>query len=139
MGVVCWVQVDGGVNPSPSPDVPIKHEVLQAAYVAAGTAGAPDSAGPARIALRAPSPNPSRGPTRFTFTTTACSTVTLAIYDVAGRRVAVLFDGIVERGDHDVEWDGRDVAGHLVSSGIYLVRLSRPGCETAARRIVLVR
>lgn len=32
LGVVCWIQKDGGVNPSPSPNIPSRHEVLQAAY-----------------------------------------------------------------------------------------------------------
>jgi hypothetical protein len=35
MGVVCWIQKDGGVNPSPSPNIPSRHQVLQAAYVGA--------------------------------------------------------------------------------------------------------
>jgi hypothetical protein len=33
LGVVCWIQKDGGINPGPSPNIPSRHEVLQAAYV----------------------------------------------------------------------------------------------------------
>jgi hypothetical protein len=139
MGVVSWVQVDGGVNPSPSPDVPIKHEVLQAAYVGAATAGVTDSAGPSRIALLPPSPNPTRGPTKLAFSTRARAAVTLAVYDVAGRRLSVLFDGIAEPGDHEVGWDGRDAAGRPVSSGIYFAGLSSDGTGAVTRKLVLIR
>jgi hypothetical protein len=139
MGVVCWVQVEGGVNPSPSPDVPVKHEVLQATYVAAGTAVVPDSGGPPRLALRAPAPNPSRGPVRLAFSATAHAVATLSVHDAAGRRVAVPFDGAVEPGDHEAPWDGRDASGSRVSSGVYFARLSAEGAEPVARKIVLVR
>jgi hypothetical protein len=139
MGVVCWVQRDGGVNPSPSPDVPIKHEVLQAAYAPAAVAGVPGHPAGARIALRAPAPNPSAGPIRVAFSTDARGAFTLAVYDVAGRRVAVLFDGVKEPGDHDAVWDGRDARGRRLPSGIYFVRLSSGESRAATRRTVLIR
>ncbi len=139
MGVVCWVQQDGGSNPSPSPDVPSKHEVLQAAYAPAAATGVHGPPAEATAVLSAPAPTPSRGPTLLAFSTAARGAVTLAVYDVGGRRVAVLFDGIADPGDHDVVWDGRDVNGRRASSGIYFARLSHEGSEAATRKIVLVR
>lgn len=139
MGVVSWVQVDGGVNPSPSPDVPIKHEVLQAAYAPAVAAGVPEAAASAGIALLPPTPNPSRGPTRLAFSTGARAAVRLAVYDVAGRLVAVPFDQAVEPGVHDALWNGLDEAGRHAASGIYFVRLSGDRGEAVTRKVVLVR
>lgn len=138
MGVVCWIQRDGGVNPSPSPDVPIKHEVLQAAYAPAATTGVPDPTAAAAVLL-APAPNPSTGSTRVTFSAAARGAFTLAVYDVAGRRVAVLFDGVAEPGDREVIWDGRDAEGRRSPSGIYFARLSCEGTGVATRKVVLVR
>lgn len=139
MGVLSWVQVDGGINPSPSPDVPIKHEVLQAAYVATAIAGVPGPVAGTRTALHAPAPNPSRGRTWLGFSTTARADIKLAVYDAAGRRVAVLFDGVAEPGDHGVAWDGHDATGRRASSGIYFARLASEGVQAVTRKIVLIR
>jgi hypothetical protein len=139
MGVVSWVQIDGGTNPSPSPDVPVKHEVLQAAYVAAGATGVSDPALSRRVALSAPRPNPFRGAARLAFSTLDRAAVVVTVHDVAGRGVAVLLDGVVEAGDHDVVWDGRGGTGRPVSSGIYFVRLSSDGAQPVTRKVVLVR
>lgn len=62
------------------------------------------------------------------FTTIQCSMpqagpVTLAINDVAGRRVRTLLDGAVGAGDWSFVWDGRDDAGRAVASGVYFYRL----------------
>jgi hypothetical protein len=32
MGVACWVQIAGGSDPSPSPSIPVLHQVLQSAF-----------------------------------------------------------------------------------------------------------
>jgi hypothetical protein len=64
--------------------------------------------------------------------------VSLAIYDVAGRRVATLYDGRATAGDHSVRWDGRDGSGRRVASGVYFSRLSVDGW-TASRKMVLLK
>ena len=48
---------------------------------------------------------------------------TVEIYDLQGRRVRVLVDGIHDPGYYLIPWDGRDAAGHDLGSGIYLCRL----------------
>lgn len=55
--------------------------------------------------------------------------VELAIFDLAGRRVATLARGVFEPGAYSKRWEGRDDRGRLVGSGIYLYRL-RVGKET---------
>ena len=47
----------------------------------------------------------------------------MAVFDVAGRRVATLAAGYVEPGDHEITWYGRDEDGAEMSPGVYLVRL----------------
>ena len=64
--------------------------------------------------------------------------VTLAIYDVAGRRVRELAGGTWTAGDHDVVWDGRDARGRASASGVYFARLVTPE-RTETRSLVLVR
>ncbi len=55
----------------------------------------------------------------------------VAVYDVAGRRVATLIDEPIAEGYHETTWDGRDAAGARVQSGIYFIRLATPyGTDT---------
>jgi len=58
--------------------------------------------------------------------------VELAVFDVAGHRVATLVDGFVPVGTHEVTWDG-DTA-----SGVYFARLVADS-GTALEKVVLVR
>ena len=50
--------------------------------------------------------------------------VELAVFDLAGRAVGVIYDGLATSGRFAVEWDGRTPGGSLVPPGSYLVRLT---------------
>lgn len=50
--------------------------------------------------------------------------VELAVFDLAGRAVGVLYDGPATSGRFAVKWDGRTPGGRLVPPGSYLVRLT---------------
>ena len=64
--------------------------------------------------------------------------VRLAIYDLAGRRLRALFDGVVASGHAVAEWDGRDDHGAAVPPGVYLARAERAGA-TWTRRVLRLR
>ncbi len=64
--------------------------------------------------------------------------VRLEIFDIGGRRVAELVNAPQEAGEHRLIWDGRDDTGHVLSSGIYLYRLS-VGEDVLTRKLVLAR
>ena len=64
--------------------------------------------------------------------------VMLEVYDVSGRRVRELWRGDAVRGEHRMEWDGRDGEGRLLSSGVYFLRLEGMGMR-AVGKMVLVR
>ncbi len=93
---------------------------------------------PARTAFASVSPNPSPGGLRVAFTLARPGRVSLAVFDLAGRRVRELFDETREAGVHRVAWDGRDAAGHAVPAGLYVLRLDAPG-TIATRRVTIVR
>lgn len=63
-------------------------------------------------------PNPIRGNVDFRFSIFDSRSVSLKIYDIQGREVAVLLDQKLPAGEHVVRWD---VAG--LPAGIYLYRL----------------
>jgi flagellar hook capping protein FlgD/thermolysin metallopeptidase-like protein len=93
--------------------------------------------GPGALALSAPVPNPSAGRTRFGFTLPEAGGAAVRVYDIEGRLVRTLWQGALGAGAHSLEWDGRDQAGHSISSGAYFVRLEQGGRE-AVRAVVRV-
>ena len=64
--------------------------------------------------------------------------VHLAIYDVRGRLVRTLVDGVASAGKKLITWNGRDKSGKSVTSGVYFGRLTA-GKETMSKKLVLIR
>jgi len=64
--------------------------------------------------------------------------VQVSVYDIASRRIATLLNGHLSAGEHRVVWDGRDDAGNMVASGVYIYRL-QAGEFVANRKMLLVR
>lgn len=89
-----------------------------------------ESDSPAPSLMLASVPNPFSGKTEVRYTLPAACGLSLAVFDVAGRRVRTLVEGRQEAGPHSVSWDGSDKAGRTVSSGVYFIRL-----ETADRMV----
>ena len=84
-------------------------------------------------------PNPFNPTTRIVFSIERDGPVTLAIYDIAGRRVRVLANAErMEAGPHTFSWDGLDDGGRRVSSGVYVCRMQAGG-QSSAMKMVLLR
>lgn len=83
-------------------------------------------------------PNPFNANTAITYNLDNESSVDLAIYDLAGRKVAQLVDDIQGAGNHQVVWNGHDMNEREVSTGIYFYRLEASG-QTQTRRMVLLK
>ncbi len=90
-------------------------------------------------ALRlAASPNPASGAMRFAMTLPRAGHVSLAIYDLTGRRVATLVKGERAAGSHRVVWDGIASDGRAAAAGVYLARLVQ-GSEVKSLRVLRLR
>ena len=79
-------------------------------------------------------PNPFNPSTTIRYSLPARSRVRLSVYDVAGREVAVIEDGVRAAGPHVVQWDGTDHKGLPPSTGVYFVRLDAGG-ETRMSKV----
>jgi hypothetical protein len=64
--------------------------------------------------------------------------VRLEVFDVAGRRVALLEDGHMVAGRYSAQWDGTVSGGGDAASGIYFMRLT-VGQRSFSRKTVLLR
>ena len=94
---------------------------------------------PAPLRLHAAQPNPFNPSTTLRFTLDAPRRVSLAIYDLAGRRVRLLLDGAARpAGESALRFDGRDDAGTPLASGVYLAQLVAEG-ERESQKLVLLK
>jgi hypothetical protein len=88
---------------------------------------------PSRFQLFQNYPNPFNPGTAISYRLSAMSEVRLTVYDVLGRSVAPLEDGMRQAGLHMIQWDASGLP-----SGVYLYEL-RVGQFCQSRRMVLVR
>jgi hypothetical protein len=79
------------------------------------------------LALAAPWPNPAAGPALIEFALPREGRVSLAVFDLSGRRVRTLLEGPAAAGEQTRTWDLRDDTGHASPSGLYFIRLEADG------------
>jgi protocatechuate 3,4-dioxygenase beta subunit len=80
-------------------------------------------------------PNPFREETSIRFSLAQESRVELSVYDVTGRRVAMLLEREMPVGYHTVTWDGGDENGQDVRPGVYFVHLMSAGKSLTSKLI----
>ena len=101
---------------------------------ASGTTGANEPVpNAASFRLEAPAPNPARTRAEFAVHLAEVEPVRLAVYDVLGREVARLHDGLLAAGRHPFVLDG-----HHFPAGGYLARATGPSFQ-ATQALTLVR
>lgn len=141
-----YVLRGSNLHPAAGPSLlaSVKEEGVAAAMVAeaddaeqrteaAGAEAFEAEAVPRVFALRPNYPNPFNPVTVIEFDLPEARVVELAVFDVLGRRVAVLVDGALEAGRHAVTWQ----AQHR-PSGLYLYRI-QAGDFVQIRQMMLVK
>ncbi|MFH1688359.1 MAG: T9SS type A sorting domain-containing protein [bacterium] len=83
-------------------------------------------------------PNPFNAQTIIEFDLPRTQRVHLSVYNVLGQEVATLIDEIRSVGPHSITWDGTDVSGHSIASGVYFYRL-QGGSLTAVQKMIIVK
>ncbi|MFB0517052.1 MAG: T9SS type A sorting domain-containing protein [Candidatus Neomarinimicrobiota bacterium] len=92
---------------------------------------------PAAFYLAPAFPNPFNPTTTIRFDLPMAGEVSLMVYDLLGREVARLVDGYMEPGYHQTQWNGRNVDGYELPSGIYIARLTTPEYSKAVKMLLL--
>lgn len=100
-----------------------------------GVVGVPASNGglPLTYVLDQNFPNPFNPTTMIRFQLPVRSDVTLVVYDLLGRQVAVLAGGTRDAGRYEVKFDGTNL-----SSGVYIYRMTA-GTFVESRKLVLTK
>ena len=88
---------------------------------------------PNKIALEANYPNPFNPVTTIEFSLTKTEQVALNVYDLTGRLISTVFDGVQPAGTYQVTFDAEGLA-----SGMYLYRLESAS-TTITRKMVLLK
>ena len=110
-------------------------EIASGPEVAIDFAGRP---APLALTLRPNYPNPFNPTTTVPFELAQPGRVRLAVFDLAGRQIAVLADGEYNVGYHEEVWTGLGTNGRRAPSGAYYLRLESGG-QVRMRQMMLLK
>ncbi|NOZ61973.1 MAG: T9SS type A sorting domain-containing protein [Calditrichaeota bacterium] len=68
-------------------------------------------------------PNPFNMETRINYQLAAPGRVEISIFNTMGQKVRTLVSADQTVGVHELVWDGKNDAGHVLSSGVYLIKM----------------
>ncbi len=68
-------------------------------------------------------PNPFNPTATIEYRLSRPQRIEIAVFDVTGKRIAVLANRMHDAGTHSLSWNCRDGYGRMLSSGVYLVRI----------------
>jgi len=93
-----------------------------------------------RTSLEGMSPNPlaSGQAGRIRFTMAENGSAKVEVFNLEGRIVRALFNGVAQQGRNEVSWNGTDNTSQKVASGVYYLRL-KTAHEDLSRRVVVLR
>ena len=95
-------------------------------------------AAPEAFALYPNVPNPFNPTTLIKYQLREDRSVSLAVYDILGRRVKTLVDQTQQVGYYSITWDGCDDSGQKAAAGVYLYRL-QAGSFAQTRKMALIK
>jgi hypothetical protein len=84
-------------------------------------------------------PNPFNPTTKFEFRILNFEFISLKIYDILGREVVTLVNGIQTAGEHIVQWDGKNSSGQKVGSGVYFYELKSGNNFISTKKLILMK
>jgi len=122
--VICYVEVDLAA-----------HRTVEVTIEADNVVnGVPDAVGRQLSVV----PNPFNPQTTVAFELDEPTMCRLTVFDLRGRTLDVLMEGLRSAGRHEVSWNGTDARGKALPSGTYLLGL-RAGSYSETRKVQLVR
>ena len=114
-----------GPEVHPPGTVTVGHDKGKSSKPVAGEP-APEAA-PEAFGLDQCYPNPFNPATTIRYALPEGSNVSLVVYNLLGQQVRTLVSGAQGPGYHTAVWDGRDEAGRMAATGVYIYRLQAGG------------
>jgi hypothetical protein len=84
-------------------------------------------------------PNPFNTFTNIQYRVPQTGNMKLIVYDILGREVRTLIDGLVSADTYEIDWYGTDDEGNTLSSGIYFCHISGEHGESDSQKMLFVR
>jgi hypothetical protein len=125
-----WIQAEGQLREGGLVSLP---DATPGVYAIGARSESPEQA----LGMKLIGPNPFAGECRISLSGSAHVKVRVNVFDVRGRLVAALYEGLLGSSG-DLAWDGRDRNGRVVSSGIYFVR-AESSSAALSRKVIYVR
>jgi hypothetical protein len=82
-------------------------------------------------------PNPFNPSTTIKFEINRLSDVKLSIYNILGEEINTLIQGRLSAGMYSKAWDGNNLAGSLVPTGVYIIRLTVDNNSSVQKAVFL--
>jgi hypothetical protein len=92
---------------------------------------------PTEYALNQNYPNPFNPTTSISFSMPHDGQVLLQVFDVTGALVKTLIDQSIRAGNMQTTWDGTNLSGNKVASGVYLYRMAAGNFVTAKKMVLM--
>ena len=102
-----------------------------------GAVAVQDNIQPA-ISRLANHPNPFNPSTRISYTLAEPGRARISVYNARGQLVSNLFDEFQTSGDHSLLWNGIDINGAILPSGVYELRIQCAG-QLRQHRMALIK
>jgi len=84
-------------------------------------------------------PNPFNLSTNIQFSLSNISQVEIKIYNSLGQQIKALVNEKKSKGNHSITWDGTNLIGQSIPSGIYIYELLINGNKTESKKMLLIK
>ena len=82
--------------------------------------------------------NPANGEkATLKYATSSAGRVIIKLYTITGTYIATLLDAEKPAGKGSLDWNGRNINGAVVASGVYLVRIEAPGIRKTQKVAII--
>jgi flagellar hook assembly protein FlgD len=92
---------------------------------------------PGQFKLHQAYPNPFNPTTTLKYEMGSAGPVSIDVFDVNGRKIRSLYNGIQIPGQHEIRWNAKDDRGRSMSSGVYLFKVNVNGKTHTAKTLLL--
>lgn len=93
---------------------------------------------PVKLSLDQNYPNPFNAETQISFTIDKAAHINLTVYDILGKPVIELVNDYANVGTHTVSWNGSNLNGQQVASGLYFYQL-KVDDQSVVRKMNLIK
>jgi endo-1,4-beta-xylanase len=94
---------------------------------------------PSDFILEQNHPNPFNPKTNINFSLSKSAKISLKIYDILGREIAILVNDNLAADDYTVTWDAKSPEGSKAASGIYFYSLFAGNTVVISKKMVLIK